>query len=133
VTSTLTGHTQILHITLPLAASHINEGKLRGLAVADAKRSQLLPDVPTLAEAGIAKHEVGYWTGIMAPAGTPDRIISLLNREITKVMSAPDIRERLAKMGFDPTPGTSASFADHIKAESAEWGRVVRQANIKID
>jgi tripartite-type tricarboxylate transporter receptor subunit TctC len=133
VTATLAGHTQIVHITLPLVASYINEGKLRGLAVADTKRSRLLPDVPTLTEAGIPKHEVGYWTGIMAPAGTPDKIVNLLNREITKIISAPDTQERLAKMGFDPTPGTSASFADHIRAESAEWGRVVRQANIKID
>jgi tripartite-type tricarboxylate transporter receptor subunit TctC len=133
VMSTLAGHTQILHITLPLVAVHITEGKLRGLAVADAKRSPLLPDVPTLNEAGIPKHEVGYWTGIMVPAGTSDRIVTLLNREITRVISTPDVRERLAKIGFDPTPGTIEAFANHIKAESVEWARVVRGANIRID
>jgi tripartite-type tricarboxylate transporter receptor subunit TctC len=133
VTSTLAGHTQILHITLPLVATHIIEGKLRGLAVADTKRSRLLPDVPTLAEAGIPKHEVGYWTGVMVPAGASDKLVSLLNRKITQVISAPDVQERLANIGFDPMPGTIQSFADHIKAESGEWGRVVRQANIKID
>ena len=88
VMSTLAGHTQILHITLPLVAGHIQEGKLRGLAVADTKRSSLVPDVPTLNEAGIAKHEVGYWTGIMVPAATPDRIVSLLNQAVGKVMSS---------------------------------------------
>jgi tripartite-type tricarboxylate transporter receptor subunit TctC len=106
---------------------------LRGLAVADIKRSRLLPDVPTLAEAGIPRHEVGYWTGVMVPAGASDKLVSLLNHKITKVISAPDVQERLAKIGFDPMPGTIQSFADHIKAESSEWGRVVRQANIKID
>ena len=133
VTSTLAGHTQILHITLPLVAAHIKEGKLRGLAVADTKRSRLLPDVPTPNEAGIPKHEVGYWRGIMVPAGTPSKIVDLLNREITKIISAPDMKEHLATIGFDPMPRTTETFADHIRAESAEWGRVVRQANIKID
>jgi tripartite-type tricarboxylate transporter receptor subunit TctC len=133
VTSTLAGHTQILHITLPLVAAHINEGKLRGLAVADTKRSPLLPDVPTLSEAGIPKHEVGYWTGIMVPAGTPSNIVELLNRQIAKIISLPDVKERLATIGFDPMLGTPEDFANHIKAESAEWGRVVREAHIKID
>jgi tripartite-type tricarboxylate transporter receptor subunit TctC len=76
---------------------------------------------------------VGYWTGVMVPAGASDKLVSLLNRKITKVISAPDVQERLAKIGFDPMPGTIQSFADHIKAESDEWGRVVRQANIKIE
>ncbi len=133
VNATLGGHTQILHITLPLVAGLIKEGKLRGLAVTDSKRSALLPDVPTLNEAGVPKHDVGYWTGIMVPGGTPDRIVNALNREVGKILAAPDVKERLAKIGFDPMPGTSEAFAGHIKAESAEWGRVVQQANIKID
>jgi tripartite-type tricarboxylate transporter receptor subunit TctC len=133
VTSTIAGHTQILHITLPLVAGHISEGKLRGLAVADAKRSALVPNVPTLNEAGIAKHDVGYWTGIIAPAGTPDRIIDQVNRAVAKVLTAPDTRGRLAKIGFEPMSATTATFASHIAAESAEWGRVVQRANIKID
>jgi tripartite-type tricarboxylate transporter receptor subunit TctC len=133
VTSTLAGHTQILHITLPLVAEFIKDGKLRGLAVADAKRSPLLPEVPTLSEAGIPKHEVGYWTGIMVPAGTPSKIVNLLNRQIAKIMSLPDVKERLTAIDFTPTPGSSEDFASHIKAESIEWGRVVREAHIKID
>jgi tripartite-type tricarboxylate transporter receptor subunit TctC len=133
VNATLGGHTQILHITLPLVVGLIKEGKLRGLAVADSKRSALLPDVPTLSEAGVPKHDVGYWTGIMVPAGTPDRIVNALNREIGKILKAPDVKDRLAKIGFDPMPGTSEAFAGLIKAESTEWGRVVQQANIKID
>jgi tripartite-type tricarboxylate transporter receptor subunit TctC len=133
VTSTIAGHTQILHITLPLVAAHITEGKLRGLAVADSKRARLLPDVPTLTEAGITKHDVGYWTGLMVPAATPDKVVELLNRAMTRIMTTPDVQERLAKIGFEPMSGTRESFANHVRAESAEWGRVVRQANIKID
>ena len=90
VMSTIAGHTQILHITLPLVAGHIKEGKLRGLAVADAKRSRAPCRMfRHLNEAGITKHDVGYWTGVMVPAGTPDRIVSLLNRAIGKVLSSP--------------------------------------------
>jgi tripartite-type tricarboxylate transporter receptor subunit TctC len=133
VTSTLAGHTHILHITLPLVAAHINDGKLRGLAVADIKRSALVPNVPTLNEASISKHEVGYWTGMMVPAGTPTRIVNLLNREISKIVSLPDVKERLATIGFDPMPGSPEDFSRHIKAESTEWARVVREANIKIE
>jgi tripartite-type tricarboxylate transporter receptor subunit TctC len=133
VASSLAGHTQILHITLPLVAAHIKEGKLRGLAVADKRRSQELPDVPTLEEAGIPNHEVGYWTGILVPAGTPNEIVDLLSRQIAEIVLLPDVKERLATLGFGPLAGTPQELATYIKTESAEWGRVVREANIKID
>jgi tripartite-type tricarboxylate transporter receptor subunit TctC len=133
VASSLAGHTQILHITLPLVAAHIKEGKLRGLAVADKRRSQELPDVPTLEEAGIPNHEVGYWTGILVPAGTPNEIVDLLSRQIADIVLLPDVKERLATLGFGPLAGTPQELATYIKTESAEWGRVVREANIKID
>ena len=133
VASTLGGHTQILHITLPLVAEHIKQGKLRGLAVAATDRSPALPDVPTLAEAGIPQHEVGYWTGVLVPAGTPDEIVAYLNRQIATILSGPEVREDLAKIGFAPLASTPAQFADYMKAETAEWGRVVRAASIRIE
>ena len=133
VASTIAGHTQVLHITLPLVAPLIKDGKLRGLAVTDKRRSPTLPDLPTLEEGGIANHDVGYWTGVLVPAGTPNHITELLNRQITKILAQPEVKERLATMGFSPMPGTPQAFAAHIKEESDEWGRVVRQANIKID
>jgi tripartite-type tricarboxylate transporter receptor subunit TctC len=133
VTSTLAGHTQILHITLPLVAAHIKEGKLRGLAVADKVRSPSLPDVPTLEEAGFPKHEVGYWTGILVPAETPKAVVDELNKQIARIVALPDVKERLATLGFGPLAGTPQEFAAHIKAESEEWGRVVREAKINID
>ena len=133
VMSTLAGHTQILHITLPLVAAHISEGKLRGLAVADLNRAQLLPGVPTLNETGTLNHEVGSWTGVMVPAGTSVTVIDFLNRHIVKIISLPDVKERLAAIGFASMPGTSEEFANHVKAESAEWSRVIREAKIMID
>jgi tripartite-type tricarboxylate transporter receptor subunit TctC len=133
ITATLAGHTQILHITLPLVAAHIKEGKLRGLAVADKRRSQSLPDVPTLEEAGIPNHEVGYWTGFVVPAGTPIQIVDLLSRQIAKIVSLPEVKERLATLGFGPLAGTPQELAAYINAESTEWARVVREAKINVD
>lgn len=133
VAASLAGHTQILHITLPLVAAHIKEGKLRGLAVADKRRSQSLPDVPTLEETGTANHEVRYWTGILVPAGTPNDIVALLSRQVARIVSLPDVKERLATLGFGPLAGTPEELATDIKTESDEWGRVVREAKIKID
>jgi len=133
VTSTLGGHTHILHITLPLVAEHVKSGGLRGLAVAAKTRSQLLPDVPTLQEAGTPHHEVGYWVGILVPAETPRDIVNVLNRLIAQIVSHPEIKDRLATLGFDAFTGTPEDLAAHIKAESAEWSRVVREANIHIN
>jgi tripartite-type tricarboxylate transporter receptor subunit TctC len=133
VTASLAGHTQILHITLPLVAAHIKEGKLRGLAVTDRKRSQDLPDLPTLEEAGTSNHEVGYWTGILVPAGAPNHIVDQLSRQVAKIVSLPEVKERLAKLGFGPLAGTPQELATYIKTESDEWGRVVREAKIRID
>ena len=131
--STIAGHTQIVHITLPLVAAQITEGKLRGLAVADVKRAALLPDVPTLNEGGTSNHEVGYWTGVMVPVGTPSAVVNLLSRHIATILSSPDVKQRLAAMGFSSMHGTPEDFAKHVKAESAEWSRVIREAKIKID
>lgn len=133
VTATLGGHTQILHITLPLVAEHVQSGTLRGLAVADKKRSSLLPDVPTLEEAGIPNHEVGYWVGVLVPAGTPKDVIDLLNREIGRMVALPDVNERLTKLGFSPLVGSPDDLTAHVKRETAEWSRVVQKANINVN
>jgi tripartite-type tricarboxylate transporter receptor subunit TctC len=133
VLSTLAGQTEILHITLPLVAEHVKAGKLRALAVADKQRSPSLPDVPTLEEAGIPNHEVGYWTGILVPIGTPAEAIRFLSRQVAQLLSLPDVKDRLAALGFAALVRTPDEFALHINTESAEWARVVRDAKIKID
>ena len=133
VLATIADQTQILHITLPLVATHIKEGKLRGLAVADKRRSAMLPDVPTLEELGIPRHEVRYWTGVLTPAGTPEDVVDLLNSLIVRAVRLPDMKERLATLGFGAVAGTREEFAAYLKAEATEWARVVREARIKVE
>jgi tripartite-type tricarboxylate transporter receptor subunit TctC len=133
VASTLAGHTQMLHITLPLVAQYIKAGKLRGLAVADKVRSPELPDVPTLEEAGTPNHEVEFWTGMLVPTGTPSDIVAELTRQISKVIALPEVKERLATLGFHPLAATPQELDAYIKNQSVEWGRVVHAATIRID
>jgi tripartite-type tricarboxylate transporter receptor subunit TctC len=133
VQSTIAGHTAILHITLPLIAQHIKDGTLRALAVASSKRSPLFPDVPTLAEAGVPNHDVAFWVGMLVPAGTPKDRINSLYQQITRIQSLGDVKERFASIGFEPIGSTPDIFATYLKAESAEWGRVVRDAKIKVE
>jgi tripartite-type tricarboxylate transporter receptor subunit TctC len=133
VTATLAGQTPILHITVPLVSPYIKEGTLRPLAVASRARSPAFPGVPTLEEAGVPGHEIGYWFGALVPAETPKEIVELLQRHIAAIVALPEIRERLAVLGFDPVAGTSEEFSAYIKAEFDKWRKVVDQAHIKIE
>jgi tripartite-type tricarboxylate transporter receptor subunit TctC len=133
VTSSIGGHTQILHITLPLVAAHIKEGTLRPLAVASSKRVPLFPDIPTLAEAGFPNHEVGFWTGLVVPSATPTTIVRYLKSQMKRALAAPEVKDRLAAIGFEPAQPTADGFASHIQRESMIWSAVVRDANIKPD
>jgi tripartite-type tricarboxylate transporter receptor subunit TctC len=133
VTSTIGGHTAIVHLTLPVVAPSVKDGKLRMLAVADRKRHPEFPDVPTLAESGIPNHEVGFWNALLAPRGTPADILDDLNRQVAQVMAQPEVREKLAVIGFTPVTGSRSALAEHIDAELALWKSIVTQAKIKID
>jgi len=133
VAATIAGHTAILHITLPLIEQHLRDGTLRALAIASSRRSPLFPDVPTLTDAGVPNHEVAFWVGMLVPAGTPQNRIGALHQRITKVQSLPDVKDRFVSIGFDPVGSTPDKFATYLKAESAEWARVVRDAKIKIE
>ena len=113
--------------------SHIKAHKLRALAVASLKRVALLPDVPTLAESGLADFEVAVWWGLVAPAGTPQSTVSRLNAELQKVLAEPALQTRLAELGVVITAGSAAQFSDFIHAENSRWSRVIKTANIKPD
>jgi tripartite-type tricarboxylate transporter receptor subunit TctC len=126
----LAGEVHLVFIGVPVPAPHIKAGRLRGLAVLGRERSPLIPDVPTAAEAGFADFDVTTWYGILAPAGTPRPIIQRLNAELTKMMQAPEIRERLAAMGTDPLTSTPEELGAYIKQEMARWGDVIRKANL---
>jgi tripartite-type tricarboxylate transporter receptor subunit TctC len=133
VTSTIGGHTAIVHLTLPVVAPSVKDGKLRMLAVADRKRHPEFPDVPTLAESGIPNHEVGFWNALLAPRGTSADILDDLNRQVAQVMAQPEVREKLAVIGFTPVTGSRSALAEYIDAELALWKSIVTQAKIKID
>jgi tripartite-type tricarboxylate transporter receptor subunit TctC len=129
----LAGEIQLVFIGIPAALPHIKAGKLRALALVAPQRSPALPEVPTVAEAGLRDFEVTTWYGIMTPAGTPRPIVSRLNAELVKIMHAPDVKERLAAMATDPLTSTPEEFAAYLKREIAKWGDVVRKANLKAD
>jgi tripartite-type tricarboxylate transporter receptor subunit TctC len=133
VQAVLAGEPQMFHEVLPAVAPHIQQGTLRALAIANAKRSTFFPDVPTLAEAGTPGHDVGFWCGVLVPAGTPQSIVERLNGAIGKVLASPDVKDRLIALGFSPASSTQAAFATHLDAESQRWRKVVRDANIKIE
>jgi tripartite-type tricarboxylate transporter receptor subunit TctC len=133
VNSTLAGHTPIAFTALPPAIANIREGNLRGLAVTAAKRAAALPDVPTMAEAGVPDQEAETINGLLVPAGTPAEIVAHINRDTIAVLSQADAKERLGALGFDPVVTTPAEFGARIKSEIAKWDKVVRAANIRIE
>jgi tripartite-type tricarboxylate transporter receptor subunit TctC len=122
IQSTVGGHTPVAFSALPPAAPQIQQGLLRGLAVTAATRSKALPDVPTMAEAGIPGQEAYTLTGILAPAGTPKAIIELLHREIVALVALPDVQTRLAELGFEVVANSPEEFAQRIKDRSGQVG-----------
>ena len=129
--SMIAGHTPIGFTTLPPTVPHIKSGKLRALAIAGAKRSQSVPDVPTMAEAGYPGVEGDTWVGVFAPAGTDQQIVAVLNREIVGILSQSTMRERLAELGYEPVGNRPDEFAGQLKTEIAKWAKLIRSAGIK--
>src|SRR6185369_205600 len=133
VGSTVGGHTQICFASPSPAAQQVIEGRLRGLAVTSQQRSSALPDVPTTAEAGYPAVAGDNWQGIVVPAGTPKAAIDFIHREIVEIMALPDVKTRLAVLGFEPVASTPEEFARHAKAEFEKWAKVIRESNIKAE
>lgn len=133
IQSALAGHTAIAFSALTPAVTQVKGGKLRALAVTSPKRSPALPEVPTLAEAGLPGQEADTMTGIMVPAATPSAIVALLHREIAKAAAQPDIQAKFSALGFDVVAGTPAEFEVRIKTEIQKWSRVIRNANLRAE
>jgi tripartite-type tricarboxylate transporter receptor subunit TctC len=131
IASVIAGHTPISFSALAPAAGGITQGVLRALAVTSKTRSIVLPNVPTLAEAGFPDQENDTPQGILAPAGTPRPIIDLLNREIAKVMASPDVKQRMLAIGFEPVVSTPEEFAERIRIDIPRLGRIVHEAHIR--
>jgi tripartite-type tricarboxylate transporter receptor subunit TctC len=119
--------------TAPSATPHIKAGRLRAIAVTGDKRLPELPNVPTFAESGLKGFDATAWYGIMAPANTPKDVIANLNAAVNKVLADPGVRKRLQEMGAEPAGGTPEQLGDYLRQELAKWGKVIRDAKIKLD
>jgi tripartite-type tricarboxylate transporter receptor subunit TctC len=126
------GQVQLIFATTASAIPHIKSGRIKGIAVTTAKRSALLPDLPTVSEAGLAGFDANNWYGLVVPAKTPRAIIDQLNAEVTKVLN-PDLRTTLFNQGLDPAPGTPEQFGGYIKSERTKWARVIKESGAKAE
>lgn len=127
------GQVQIGVPSAPASMPHVRSGKLRALAVTTVERSPLVPELPSVAESGVAGFSIDSWYGFVAPTGTPAPIIRKLNVEIVKILKKPAVSSYLAKEGAVPTGGSPAELAATMQAELAKWGKVIRSANIKFE
>jgi tripartite-type tricarboxylate transporter receptor subunit TctC len=125
------GQVQLVFATAASAVTQIKSGKIKGIAVTTAKRSALMPDLPTISEAGLPGFDANNWYGVLAPAKTPRPIINRLNSEITKVLAMPDVKNFLFNQGLDPAPGTPEQFGTYIKSEMTKWAKVVKDSGAK--
>jgi tripartite-type tricarboxylate transporter receptor subunit TctC len=133
IQSAVAGHTPIAFTVLTPAVPQVKEGTLRALAVTTASRSPALPEVPTLAEAGLANQEADTILGILVPANTPKEIIELLYVSVRDAMLETDMKESLATLGFEPVVNTPDEFSVRIRADLAKWSKVIEAAHIKVD
>jgi tripartite-type tricarboxylate transporter receptor subunit TctC len=133
VQSVLAGHTPVAFTVLTPAVPQVREGKLRALAVTTPKRSHALPDVMTMAEAGLPGQESDTMSGVVVPAHTPPPIIDLLHREIGKAMIEPEAAQKLASLGFETIDTTPEEFSSRIQTEIPKWAQVIQTAGIKAE
>jgi tripartite-type tricarboxylate transporter receptor subunit TctC len=129
----ISGQVHLMMESLNSATPHAKAGRIRALGVSGSQRSPALPDVPTIAEAGLPGYEATTWNGIVAPAGVPKHVVATLNAAINKTLATASLREKFAAIGAEPVIGTPEQFAALVKSEYAKWGDVIRRAGAKID
>ena len=127
----LSGQVQLYFATMPAAMPHVKSGKLVPIAVTSLKRSQALPDVPTIAESGVPGYEASTWYGLLAPAHSPDAAIARLHESVVTILGDAALRAKLADQGFEPVGDSPKEFAAYIRSEIAKWGKVIRDAGIR--
>jgi tripartite-type tricarboxylate transporter receptor subunit TctC len=131
--SVLGGQVDMMFDSLPTTVQQIKAGKLKGLAITSARRSDLLPDLPTVSEAGVPGYEADLWLGLVAPAGTPAAIIGKLHEETVKILQRPEVRANFIQQGTAPIGSTPAQFGTFLRADVEKWGKVVRFSGAKVE
>jgi tripartite-type tricarboxylate transporter receptor subunit TctC len=131
LTDILAGHLDGLFADVPTVMAQVRAGKLKALAVTASERSDIFPDVPTFVEQGFAGVVGDNWAGVLAPAGTPPRVIAKINAAMVTALNDPDLRQRLHNAGTMPAPSSPAEFGDYLREEIARWGKLIRQKGIK--
>jgi tripartite-type tricarboxylate transporter receptor subunit TctC len=133
VTDLLAGRLQLMFENLPTVIPHVRAGKLKMLAVGTRTRSKIVPEYPTVAEAGVPGYESSTAFGVLAPARTPAAVIGRLNRELVRILQSADVRGKMTSQGVETVGGTPQEYAAHLKEELAKYGRIVKAAGIKAD
>ena len=129
----LAGDTQFMFDNLANAMAQVKAGKLKALAVTTAQRSPLVPELPTMAEAGLPGFDISTWYGLFAPAGTPPAIVARWNADVTKILNSPDVRAKFVADGAEPSPDTPEQFARMISSELAKYARIIKASGAKVD
>ncbi len=129
----ISGNLQLMFSTVPTAVGLIKGGKVRAMAITNSKRFPLMPELPTVAEAGIPGFAVNNWCGVFVAAGTSAAVITRLNAELVKVLALPEVKKRLLDNGIDALSNTPEQFAAYIRAETAKWAAVIKDANVKVE
>jgi tripartite-type tricarboxylate transporter receptor subunit TctC len=118
---------------MPAVITQVKAGRLQVLAVTGSKRAPAVPDVPTVAESGVANFQVSPWYGVMGPARMPQNVVATLHRQITEAVKAPEVRARLSAEGAEPAPASREEFARLVQAEYGKWSKVIKQTGIRAD
>jgi tripartite-type tricarboxylate transporter receptor subunit TctC len=129
----ISGNLQLMFSTVPTASGLIKAGKIRAMAIANSTRFPAMPELPTVAEAGVPDFAVNNWCGVFVAGGTPQDVIARLNAELVKTLAMPDVRARLIELGLEAVSNSPDAFAAYIRTETDKWAKVVKQANIKVE
>jgi tripartite-type tricarboxylate transporter receptor subunit TctC len=129
----MSGQIEVMFPNMPTVLGVVRAGKLRAIAVGGTQRSLLMPEIPTVAEAGVPGYQMSGWFGLFSPAGVPREVLARINAEVTQGLQRADIKELLAKQGAEPVPGSVDQFTAFVRSELAKWAKVVKTSGLKID